>query len=148
MAKTTVPAQPVLADLLGFQLRRVSAQSMAELEKSLADLDLRTIHYTVLATVTSHPRITQNDICRAIHVRPANLVPIVRELVDRELIVRRPDPTDKRIVRISLAPAGEALISELHRRVLEHEDRYLQPLSADERASLMRLLMRLGTSPD
>jgi DNA-binding MarR family transcriptional regulator len=139
-------AKPMLTDLVGFQLRRVSAQSMTELEKALADLNLRTVHYTVLSTIEASPQITQNDICRAIHMRPANLVPIIRELVQRELVVRREDPADKRIARVSLTPTAQALMDEVHRRVLDHEAAFFGALEPGEREMLMRLLVRIGTS--
>ncbi len=59
------------------------------------------------------------------------------------LVVRRPDPEDRRGVLISLSVEGKRLIDRLVAEHLTNESRLLTALSVDERDILAGLLQRL-----
>jgi len=70
------------------------------------------------------------------------VVGLLNELEERELIVRRRDPADRRrhIVELSATGAGE--LCQAQARLSRVEDDLLAVLSAAERATLYRLLAR------
>jgi DNA-binding MarR family transcriptional regulator len=81
-----------------------------------------------------------SDLAAGARMRPQSMAQTVRELEERGLVLRRPDPDDGRRAFVELTPAGhEALAADRqHRegwlaRVLEEQ------LSADERELLSRL---------
>lgn len=135
---------PRLATRIGFHLRRVAVQSQAELEEMLADLDLRTIHFAVLATIEAKPAGMQREIALDARIRPANLVPLLVQLRKRGLIHSIEDGADRRIQRFSLTHAGRAMLEEIDHRVRAHETRFFAALSPQEREGLLALLCRIN----
>jgi len=65
------------------------------------------------------------------------------ELVKAGLVQRKPDPTDRRGVRVKLTDLGLAKISEAVSAHIENERRILRHLSRQERSLLISLLRRL-----
>ena len=65
------------------------------------------------------------------------------ELEGRGLVVRTADPTDRRRKIVELTPAGERLLTGLDELVRAVDDELLAGFSAEERATLVRLLQRI-----
>jgi DNA-binding MarR family transcriptional regulator len=77
------------------------------------------------------------------------LVPILDRLQGRELLVRRPSPTDGRTHALALTPLGTRTLAQFSRLVRSHERRIARGLSSDEMRLLIALLekVRAGVSP-
>lgn len=67
----------------------------------------------------------------------------IDRLERRGLVARRPDPSDRRSVKVSLTPAGGAAVDAAMAALLERESALLANLDDDERASLAGLLRRV-----
>lgn len=84
--------------------------------------------------------------CQEIGDQMVTLVPDVTRLVDRlveaGLVERRRTPRDRRIVLVALTAAGQQLLDELERPVLDLHERTLGHLSATELAVLSQLLAK------
>ncbi len=65
-------------------------------------------------------------------------------LEERRLIWRGADRADRRIKNLSLTREGAAALDEIERLARERESWLLEPLSAEERETLERLLTRLA----
>ncbi|WDF74531.1 MarR family winged helix-turn-helix transcriptional regulator [Novosphingobium sp. KACC 22771] len=144
--RPSAPPPSRLSGLIGFHLRRVSAQSLVELESALMDLDLRTIHFAVLAAIESSPGGKQREIAAEAKMRPANLVPLLDQLEKRGLVRRSEDGSDRRLVRFSLTAAGQDMLVELDRRVRLHEERFFAAFDEKEREALIAMMRRIGQS--
>lgn len=59
------------------------------------------------------------------------------------LLVRRPDPSDRRAVLVQLTDEGEALAKRAVDAVLEADRRFLEPLDADQRSTVAANLKRI-----
>lgn len=68
----------------------------------------------------------------------------VDRLVDRGLVARKHDPTDRRVRVVALTAAGRRLITTAFARHETHLDDLVAVLSRDERATLVALLRKLG----
>ncbi len=68
----------------------------------------------------------------------------VDRLVQRGLVGRHPDPTDRRGVLVRLTPDGREAVDAALADLLEDERVLLAPLDDDERATLAALLRRLA----
>lgn len=64
------------------------------------------------------------------------------------LVDKAPDESDRRAVRLSLTPKGEKAIGEAFTAHNARETLWSETLSAEERATLVRLLAKLGTRDD
>lgn len=65
---------------------------------------------------------------------------VVRELEDAELVVRTQDPSDRRVVRVSMAAAAMPMVERAYRWRGEAIERSLAGLDARERAAVMQFL--------
>src|SRR6201986_1339746 len=70
---------------------------------------LRPRHLIALQVLGEHGPMTQHAVGLALSLDPSNVVGLLNELEERDLIVRRRDPADRRrhIVELSAAGAGE-----------------------------------------
>jgi DNA-binding MarR family transcriptional regulator len=100
-------------------------------------------HFSVLATLDDLGPLAQHELADRIGVNRSHLVRYVDELESRQAIRRERDPEDRRRQVLSLTPAGQALLAQLRTPIDEVQEPFLAPLSADERAVLMDLLVRL-----
>lgn len=97
----------------------------------------------LLYHVNRAPGSRQAELAARLHVSPVTLGRMIDRLVAREYVRRRPDPEDRRAVRVYVAPKGKPLIAkmtEVERTLSAHATR---GLAARERAALRDLLERL-----
>ncbi|WP_232549459.1 MarR family winged helix-turn-helix transcriptional regulator [Propioniciclava soli] len=67
----------------------------------------------------------------------------IDRLAGRELVERRPDPSDRRGVRVRLLPAGQAVVDAALADLLARERAILDALAPAERDAVAALLRRL-----
>jgi len=68
---------------------------------------------------------------------------VIKRLIGRGLIERRPDPDDRRRLLLTLTKEGKALVEDVTSRGHFISDQTLDPLSAAERQMFLKLLKRL-----
>jgi len=67
----------------------------------------------------------------------------VDRLIGRGLVLRRPDPRDRRGVLVQLTPSGRDVVDGALSTLLTHEQRLVAALSPKDRAVLPEMLRRL-----
>jgi DNA-binding MarR family transcriptional regulator len=142
----TLPLHAMPAHLV----RRLHQQSLALYTARTAHLDLTPVQYAVLHAIGALPDTDQGGIGRAIACDKATVGPVIERLEAKEMIVRTPDPADRRVRRLRLTAAGEAMLAQAEPLVAKVQRDLLAPLAPNEAAELMRLLSRLawaGTAP-
>jgi DNA-binding MarR family transcriptional regulator len=65
---------------------------------------------------------------------------VVEKLVERGLVVRVPDPVDRRVTRVSITPAGDTLLADVRARKDLWLASRLAGLDDDQRARLAAAL--------
>ena len=126
---------------LGYQLRRASAAVLADLARSLGDLDLKPTEASVLLVIGGDSGITQSEIGRLLAIQRANMAPIAAMLTKRGLVERT--RADGRSQGLRLSEAGAATAAEVEQRIDAHEARFLPDLPPQDRAALVALLRRI-----
>lgn len=123
------------------------------LNKSLAETfgryGLNGGEFDVLATLrrSGGPySLTPTELYRSMMLSSAAMTNRIDRLEERNLVVREPDPEDRRGVRIRLTDEGFGLIEAALEAHVEGEERLLAALSAEEREHLANLLSRLMAS--
>ena len=104
--------------------------------------DLRQRHLATL-TLIDQGGVTQQRLAALLMLDPSNVVAVLNDLEDRELIVRRRDPADRRRHIVDLTDAGRAALKVVEAQLATIEDGLLSVLSAEERATLHSLLERV-----
>ncbi len=89
-------------------------------------------------------RIRMGDLAAALGVTARNVTTIVDGLERDGLLVRKPDPSDRRAILIELTPVGKDHIARVHALQREVAERFFTALDPAERADLLRLLYKIG----
>jgi len=134
MERTKVAVRPaeVAAQL------RVAVWRAARRMRHVSDVEISPTLHSALGSVEAHGPITASKLAAHEHVRKPTMTRTIRELVDRGLIERLPDPLDGRVTWLRVTPAGKALLQNARRRTDVFLTKRLQRLSPEERDTLQR----------
>src|SRR4051812_30361121 len=97
-----------LGGTLGYNLRRAQNASFQAFSALTGDTGLRPGRYALLQLIADNPGISQTALRAAVGRDKSTLTPLLADLERRRLILREPDPSDRRGRRISLTKAGTA----------------------------------------
>src|SRR5262245_29559960 len=132
-----------LSGSIGYTVRRAQMALFADFVTSLRDVNLRPGQFGVLLVVHGNPGLSQSDVCAALGFQKANLVPLIRGLESRGLIVRKPGLQDRRSYALHLTARGRALLSRAWELQASQEARLTEQLGEGGRATLLALLGQL-----
>lgn len=132
-----------LEDFVGYHLRRASALNMQDITSAFATVGQRPSGFSVACVINEQPGITSADICRALGLQRANIVPLLDDLSGSGYISRVDDEKDKRAQRLYLTDAGYEALETWHEIALSHEERVMAKLSPSERELLRELLVKI-----
>ena len=100
----------------------------------------------VLIILNGDPGITAGNLAERLSVRPPTVTEMVDRLVRQELVERRADPDDRRVVRNFLSATGERVINEFTAAATEFIKSFLEPLSDSELSQALTGLGRINAS--
>jgi DNA-binding MarR family transcriptional regulator len=107
-------------------------QAALQAQRLVAEAGVRRHHFAVLAALEEGGAASQAELGRRVWMDRSDLHAILNEL-----------ERDRRRNLVRLSPAGAERLQELQRRAEQAQDALLEPLSAEEREELSRLLRRL-----
>jgi DNA-binding MarR family transcriptional regulator len=131
-----------------FLLKRLGFAAKDASHAAFEGTGLSAFHFAVLALLEEDPRETQAMIADALGYDRSHIVRLLDELEERELVVRKRDPDDRRRHVVKLTADGRAMLRRLRAVVRRLEDDFLAPLDADQRAQLKQLLGTLASHHD
>lgn len=132
-----------LDGLVGYNARRATLVIVDAFLRNMAVYGLRPVDFSVLSLIGHNPGITSRQLCATLSIQPPNLVGMVNQLQARELILRRPHPSDGRAMGLHLTPKGRTLMKQAEVTAAELEEAATARLSAAERKTLMQLLQKI-----
>lgn len=124
-------------------MRRAHQRASAILHQALADHQLTATQFFALARLLERGQLSQNRLGRLSAMDPATIQGVIRRLVDRGLIDRLPDATDRRRMMLRLTAEGRAIVESVIPEFRRADRSVLAPLTETERATFLRLLNRL-----
>jgi DNA-binding MarR family transcriptional regulator len=95
---------------------RVGATRLARLLRRQGDTGLSPSQISALTSIERHGPMTLGGLADHERVAPPSITRVVEKLVERGLVVRVPDPVDRRVTRVSTTPAGDTLLAEVRAR--------------------------------
>jgi len=123
--------------------RRFKASLHRELREELHSV---TVHQLgVLMQLRGHS-VTMRELAKELDVGESAATAVVERLVRQELVVRHDDPSDRRLVRLSLSDAGESLVTKLHDSACRKTASLLAALSDEQLAQLVAIMETLGAA--
>jgi DNA-binding MarR family transcriptional regulator len=144
-------SEPKPFHAVGFLLSSLGHAIAAQFSARLAPLELEPRQFALLRHVALREGGSQQSTGERLGIPPSRMVALVDELETRELLERRPSPSDRRAHALYLAPAGRRLLARASKLAAAFEAELTQDLDAAERAQLLeqleRIAARLGVPP-
>lgn len=97
----------------------------------------------VLGFFQRHPGATQSELAQDSGRDKAQLARLIKSLRDRDLLTAEVDAADRRNVRLTLSPAGQAIQRALRQQARRLGAQAVTGLSERERRQLLALLQRV-----
>lgn len=109
----------------------------------LEELGLHWGQPPLLAYLDEKEGASQQEIARALDIRPATLTKMVGRLEEEGYLVRRKDDKDRRLVRVFLTDRARRSLGRLYADMDKKEKEALASFSPQEKDQLARLLKKL-----
>ncbi len=136
-----------LESLVGYNARRAALVIIELFLQRMADYDLRPVDFSVASLITHNPGITSRQLCGTLGILPPNLVAMIKALEKREVVARRPHPTDGRAMGLHLTQRGVKLMRDAERTADQLEAEVAPRLTPGEARTLIRLLKKVYLPP-
>ena len=123
---------------------RTNLQVHRALNHALAEVDLSLAQHEMLVAIFQHSGLTQKELSERLLVIKSNVSALIKKLEARRLVQRMTDPDDTRNKRLSLTPAGAALVREsfaLQNRIV---DAMASVMTDEELAMVTDIMRRVG----
>ena len=91
-----------------------------------------------LATIARHGPLTPSELAARERIQRPTATRVLARLEETELVLRSPDPVDRRSSLVTASPAGRALLDEQRTRKDAFLSERLEALGAQDRATLER----------
>lgn len=143
MPVASVPAQTQAPEVdrdLVVRLRLAIARLGRRLRQQTGE-EITYSQLSALGSIEKHGPLTLGALAAIEQVRPPSITRIVANLEEAGLVARRPDPGDRRIVRVEVTPAGR----ELLQRGRIRKDAYLAARLAALSPEELELLRQAAT---
>lgn len=127
-------------DAVGHRIRRCHQLSMALFNEEVGPYGITTIQYAALAAIATHDDIDATRLAALVAFDRATVGAVLERLESKGLIEREYRFHDKRTKRLHATPEGHALLLSADAAVHRSQDRFLDVLDPDERATFLDLL--------
>lgn len=132
-------SSPSVASSLGLSVMRLARR----LRQSSAGA-LSASQYAALVTLSKRGELTLGELAAAEGVAPPTMTRTAAHLEEAGLVLRRPDPLDRRVAHVTLSPAGSELLDEARTRRELYLAERLAALGPDEREVLAQAAGLIG----
>ncbi|MGR5558482.1 MarR family winged helix-turn-helix transcriptional regulator [Vibrio fortis] len=103
------------------------------------DLDIAPMHVRVLKIITKKPQCTAVDIANFLDRDKAQVTRLLSALIKQELIVKEPNPEDKRSQCLAITERGKAIVDQLSEVDSEMFEKMKIGIDIDELATFERV---------
>lgn len=109
-ASNEEPAREILRPRAIFFLNQANHAVRSRLEAALGGLEMTAIQYTVLSVIGTHAGLSSAELSRRFFVTPQTMNELIAGLQRRKLILRKADPSNRRILRMSVTTTGREML--------------------------------------
>lgn len=134
----------VLENQVGHLLRRAHQRHAAIFQEMIGDAQLTPLQFAALVKLHDLGEVSQNELGRRTAMDAATMQGVIKRLLGRGLIDRKPDPEDLRRVILSLTAEGRTVVAAAMPNGHAITDETLAGLGDAERRSFLSLLKRLA----
>ena len=131
---------------LGKQISHISRNIRWMIQRDLETIGVGSGQHFFLHLIQRHPGITQNEVSRITDIDKATAAKGLAKLEQRGYLRRIPDQDDRRIRRLYLSEAGEAVMPQIEAALRRVTEVCSADLSSEELEELFGLLDKVEAS--
>jgi DNA-binding MarR family transcriptional regulator len=132
----------VLPTLLGYNIRRAQIVLWRDFARTVAEGEIRPGMFSALALVRANPGIAQVELGNELGIDKASMVALLDRLEEPGWILRTRSTEDRRRQGLTLTSEGERIYKSLKQEMIEHEKKFTELFTKQEREQLVGLLQR------
>lgn len=126
------------------QANFIVEKRLHNLLKEMMPPELTVDQFMTLRYIRHNKRVTSSELSDHFFVGRSSITAIINRLVDKRLIERHPDPSDRRVIYLALTKEGERLSLQLEEEMKEMLGRYLRRFSEEEAFLFIEMYERLA----
>ncbi|MDF2366723.1 MarR family winged helix-turn-helix transcriptional regulator [Sneathiella sp.] len=131
---------------LGFLVNDVSRLMRRNYNRRAQGLGLSLAQWRALAFLARQEGVKQVTLADSLEVQPITLARLIDRLEEAGLVTRRPDPDDRRAIRLYLTPKAQPLLDQMWALAAKTHEDALKDLSEEARAVLIKSLLQAKQS--
>ncbi|MGJ7491478.1 MarR family winged helix-turn-helix transcriptional regulator [Variovorax sp. ZT4R33] len=132
-----------LDGLPGFLFRRLHQLAVARFTADMSDVGLTPVQWAALVAASQSPGLDQVTLSKAIYIDTSTIAGVLDRLEARGLIQRTPSPDDRRARQLYVTDEGAELLAAAAAAMGGTQEWLLGPLSATERKTFMKLMLKV-----
>jgi len=132
-----------LWDRPGYLVRRLHQIHVAMFLEKCAEFGITPVQYAVMTALLNRPDADQVTIARDAGIDRTNVADVLARLDQRGLVARKTSRQDRRQRIARLTGEGTRIAREMEHASLAAQAKFMEPLSADKRETLMSLMTEL-----
>jgi len=140
MPRPLDPPEPLL-QMPTYALSLLGREARSRMAQALPD-GLRLGHLAVLGALAERSGQSQGAVAQSLAIHPTDIVAILEDLLERGLVERELDPSDRRRKLVEITAAGRQLVVSATADSEEIINQLLAALDEQERLTVVRLLRR------
>ncbi|MDJ0622006.1 MAG: MarR family transcriptional regulator [Desulfocapsaceae bacterium] len=117
-------------------------------EKILSPHDLTVEQFHLLKNTSRVSGLSQNELCRSVGKKPANITRILDRLEKKKWIERRVHPNDRRATLVFLTRDGELIVKKVSSTFESYSSRFIAGVDADEERIFRQVIKKINGNID
>lgn len=127
----------------GYLVRRLHQIHVGLFAEACEGLDLTAVQYAMLSVLYSGDEFDQLSLSKAVGIDRTSGADVIKRLVRRGLATREPSEADRRARVVRITEEGRVFVRQVRPLMEEAQDRFVAPLTKEERDTFMRLVGKL-----
>jgi len=111
--------------------------------QEILHMDISFPEICVLGQLSSSQEPTMSELGKSISMDLSTLTRTVDKLVEKEFVVRKSDPEDRRMVRVAITVEGRKIISRFEEQRKKKIESMLREMTSEERSNLLSIFKTL-----
>jgi DNA-binding MarR family transcriptional regulator len=141
--RTTASDENFVDDYLPALLAQASHLISSEFHQVVKTHRMTVSEWRVLSTLAGGKALSTSHLAEVSLTKGPTATRLLDRLVERDLVQRLSDSTDRRLTLIRITPKGQKTVSRLIALAREHEQRVLEPFGLEQAEQLKTVLRRL-----
>ena len=126
---------------VGFLLSHAARKHMDGIRRSLENCGVQRTYGPILKELSMAEGMTQKELAESMHITPPSMSVNLQKMEMADLLLRIPDDSDMRQMRLYLTEKGKAIAHKANTEIMMLDSKLVTALSDEEKKEFKRLLI-------